>query len=204
MSTTTQLIEWNDIVSPFVTVAKGESMQQIIILDTTIPETTLTFLLDGVRAQLDCVILILADNVSIPLNIHIIHKAPHTRSKVMVRSVARNHARVMINGVLQCMEGADESTAHFSHHALHLSNDVQTRTIPSLEIKADGVDAKHEVSVGYFDQLAVWYGQTRGVSRETMIAEMAKGFVIKDAETLFAGQNISSALSRIATFMTPA
>lgn len=194
---------WSGILSPLVSVKEGESLRHVIILDRTIEETTLTFSLDGAHASLDCVIIILADDVSIPLNIFVVAHARHTSSSVKVRSLGRNRGKVMINGVLQCLEGADESTMHFSHHALHLSPDAQTRTIPSLEIQADGIAAKHEVSAGYFDAQAVWYGQTRGVEKETMIAEMAKGFVAKDVE-VFAAQtkdDLSSVFSSIHAFV---
>ncbi|MEK7103434.1 MAG: SufD family Fe-S cluster assembly protein [Patescibacteria group bacterium] len=201
MSTPTQHIYWNTIAADIVNIAEGQSVQQVIVLDKNMEETTLTFSLDGMRAHLDCVIVILADEVSIPLNINVIAHARNTSSSVRIRSIGRNRARVMINGILQCMEGADESTMHFSHHALHLSPDAQTRTIPSLEIKADDVQAKHEVSIGYFDPHAIWYGQTRGVSKETMIAEMAKGFVAKDLQTLSDDRDISTALASVTAFM---
>ena len=193
--------QWNSIMAPIVSIGEGESLQHVILLNQGMEETDFTYSLDGVRATLDCVIIILADEIAVPMNIKVIARAPHTSSSVRVRSVARNRARVMINGILQCMEGADESTMHFSHHAIHLSVDAQTRTIPSLEIKADGVQAKHEVSIGYFDDQALWYGQTRGINKDAMIAEMAKGFVSKDLQTITADTDISSITESVNAFM---
>ncbi len=204
MDNATQNIQWNSIMTPFVNLGEGESLQHVILLNQGIEETDLTYSLDGVRATLDCVIIILADEIVIPLNINIIARAPQTSSSVRVRSIARNRARVMINGILQCMEGADESTMHFSHHAIHLSADAQTRTIPSLEIKADGVQAKHEVSIGYFDDQALWYGQARGIDKGAMISEMAKGFVSKDLQTIAADTDITSITESVNTFMAHA
>ena len=202
MNTELQTLYWDTIQSNNITISKNESLQQVIVLDKTIEETTLTFLLEGIRASLDCVILILADEISVPLNISVIAQAPHTSASVRVRSVGRNRARVVVNGMLQCVEGAGEGTMHFSHHALHLSADAQTKTIPSLEIKADDVQAKHEVSVGYFDPQAVWYGQTRGIEKDMVIGEMAKGFVVKDLETLSPDARIDSIKESITGFMT--
>lgn len=201
MNTPTKNLVCHDICSPIVHIKEGEFLRQVIVLEKTIPEITLIFSLDGINATLDCAIIILADDVSIPLDIKVIHNASHTNAKVLVRSVGRNKASIRINSILQALDGANESTTHFSHHALHLSDDVQTKTVPSLEIKAGRVDAKHEVSIGYFDQQAIWYGQTRGISKDEMINEMAKGFAIKDLCGLSSVGDISSAFESVETFM---
>ncbi|MDP2656429.1 MAG: SufD family Fe-S cluster assembly protein [bacterium] len=202
MNTTNYNTVWYGLDTLYISVKEGESRQQVIVLDHAIDKTTLTLSLDGRDATLDCVIILLADQVDIPLDIIIRHTAPCTRSKIMVRSVARDHSRILINGTVQCLKGSDKSIAQFSHHALHLSDDVQTRTIPSLEIKAEDVNAKHAVSVGYFNQQAIWYGQTRGVTKSTIMTEMAKGFVVEDLQALPTSVDIAPALSTVASFMT--
>lgn len=103
----------------------------------------------------------------------LIHNAPRTRSRTVVRSAAAGRGQGRFDGVVRIDAGAHEADASMRDDALVLSRDAHLDATPALEIAAHDVKAFHAATVGSLDEEQLFYVATRGIARgraERMIA----------------------------------
>jgi Fe-S cluster assembly protein SufD len=103
----------------------------------------------------------------------LIHSAPRTRSRTVVRSAAAGRGQGRFDGVVRIDAAAHEADASMRDDALILSRDAHLDATPALEIAAHDVKAFHAATVGSLDEEQLFYVATRGIARgraERMIA----------------------------------
>lgn len=112
------------------------------------------------------------------------HQAPNTQCQLLWRGLANDKAKSNFFGGIHINQGADGSNASLSNKNLLLSPQAQINTQPALEIYADEVKAAHGATVGQLDQSALFYLQSRGITRVEAQQVLTQAFYAQ-AYTLF-------------------
>jgi Fe-S cluster assembly protein SufD len=105
------------------------------------------------------------------------HNAPHTSSVQMVRALAAENARAVFQGKITVAKGADKTDAKQEHRGLLLSPQAEIDAKPGLEIYAEDVSCSHGATCGALDENALFYMQSRGISRKEAEALLRQAFV---------------------------
>jgi Fe-S cluster assembly protein SufD len=95
---------------------------------------------------------------------HLLHKAPHTRSKQLFKTVLRGHAQSSFRGKIYVEPIALKTDAYQRAAHLVLSPNASVKADPNLEICADDVKASHGATVSDIDPEALLYLRSRGLS----------------------------------------
>ena len=119
-----------------------------------------------------------------PFSIHIKHKGTDTVSRVYVRSVLTDKARIEFAGTSTIGPKAHRADTYLSFRSLLLSPEARAHTIPSLEILAKDVKAGHAASVDRFSTSDLFYLQTRGLKEEAARTLLTRSFLAADLHHL--------------------
>lgn len=104
------------------------------------------------------------------------HDAGMTRSGQLFKAVADGRAVASFDGLVAIAKGADGSDAAQRNHNLLLARSARIDTRPQLDILADDVKASHGATVGQPPADEIFYLRSRGLSRETALAMLTRGF----------------------------
>lgn len=105
------------------------------------------------------------------------HAVGDTESRVTYRAVVMGRGRAAFTGLLAIREGAARSSAYEEARALLLSKTAGADVLPELEILNHDVRCTHGAAVAPVDEDAIFYLQTRGLSRDEAEGMMVEGFV---------------------------
>ena len=94
------------------------------------------------------------------------HAQPHCNSWEFFKGIYDDRSRGVFTGRIFVAKDAQKTDAKQSNMSLLLSEHALVDSKPQLEIFADDVKCTHGVSIGQIDEEAVFYLQSRGVSRE--------------------------------------
>lgn len=94
------------------------------------------------------------------------HAVPNCNSHELYKGILDEKARAVFCGRILVQKGAQKTDAIQSNKNLLLSRAAKVNSLPQLEIYADDVKCTHGATVGQLDQQALYYLQTRGISRE--------------------------------------
>ncbi len=94
------------------------------------------------------------------------HAKPHCNSWEFFKGIYDDRARGVFTGRIFVAEDAQKTDAKQSNMSLLLSDHALVDSKPQLEIFADDVKCTHGVSIGQIDEEALFYLQSRGLSRE--------------------------------------
>lgn len=112
------------------------------------------------------------------------HLAPHTTSRVLVKSVLDDSARFSYRGTLHIAEGAPLSDASQENRNLLLSRDAKATSEPALEILTSDVRCHHAAATGPLNQEALFFAQARGLSPKQAETLLINGFLHSSVDTL--------------------
>ncbi len=98
-------------------------------------------------------------------NIIMRHNAPKTRSRQDIRAVMSDRSMIDFSGNIIIEKEAKLADAQMSHRTLLMSPFARARTLPSLEIKAADVKAKHAATAGKADKEMSYYLESRGLNQ---------------------------------------
>lgn len=104
------------------------------------------------------------------------HKKPHCNSNEIYRGVLDNSSTGVFNGKVFVRQHAQKTNAFQKNNTILLSDDAVSNSKPELEIYADDVKCSHGSTTGQIDEEAVFYLQSRGVSRKSAINLMINAF----------------------------
>ncbi len=104
------------------------------------------------------------------------HAQPHCRSDQHFRGIMSGRSRGVFNGMVLVREQAQLTDARQSNKNLLLSRDARVDTKPQLEIYADDVKCAHGATVGELDPDALFYLQTRGISKPDAALMLTRAF----------------------------
>ncbi|MBL4851283.1 MAG: Fe-S cluster assembly protein SufD [Gammaproteobacteria bacterium] len=94
------------------------------------------------------------------------HAVAHCTSNQLFKGVIDGASRAVFNGLILVDKDAQKTQADLSNRNLLLSKLADINTKPELEIYADDVKCSHGATIGQLDEQAIFYLQSRGVSRE--------------------------------------
>lgn len=93
------------------------------------------------------------------------HRVPGTSSTQDYRGIVTDQARAVFTGKGVVHQDAQKTDAKQSNRNLILSNGAEIDAKPVLEIYADDVKCSHGATIGQLDEAALFYLQSRGLSR---------------------------------------
>ena len=94
------------------------------------------------------------------------HAVPHCHSDQLIKGVMDGQSKAVFNGRILVDIDAQKTEAYLTNRNLLLSKLADINTKPELEIYADDVKCSHGATIGQLDKKAIFYLQSRGVSRE--------------------------------------
>lgn len=107
----------------------------------------------------------------------VIHGAPHTKSRVVAKSISKDGGRGAYRGLLKIVKGAHGATANIQCDALIMDPESISDTLPHIEISEDDVTVAHEATVGRIGQEQLFYLMSRGLTEEEAISMIVSGFL---------------------------
>ncbi|RPI41472.1 MAG: Fe-S cluster assembly protein SufD, partial [Bacteroidetes bacterium] len=111
------------------------------------------------------------------------HASPHCTSNQLYKGVLDDTSTGAFNGKIHVYPDAQKTQAYQANNNILLSDNATMNSKPQLEIYADDVKCSHGATVGQLDEDAMFYMQSRGISKnETRLMLM----------NAFAGEVIST------------
>jgi Fe-S cluster assembly protein SufD len=95
------------------------------------------------------------------------HAKPHCNSHQLYKGILDGTGRAVFNGKIVVRQDAQRTDAKQTNRNLLLSEGAVIDTKPQLEIFADDVKCTHGATVGQLDEDAIFYLNSRGLSRGT-------------------------------------
>lgn len=118
-----------------------------------------------------------AGNQSFDVMSNLIHRGPHTRGRVLVKSVLKDNSKSLFKGMIKIEKEGKGTESYLAGHAILLDRGAKSDAIPGLEIQTNEVRATHSASVAQMDENQIFYLRTRGLSREGAKREIVAGFL---------------------------
>ena len=125
------------------------------------------------------------------------HRAPDTRSDLLLKVAVRDKARSVYSGLIDVAPEAVHADGYVQNRNLLLSEGAKADSVPRLEIKANDVRCGHGATAGHIDEEQRFYFQSRAVARADADALIVRGFladVIKRVPHPGVGRLIASLL----------
>lgn len=94
------------------------------------------------------------------------HMKPHSESYEWYKNITQDESTVVFNGKIFVREDAQKTNAFQQNNNLMIGDKTAIYTKPQLEIFADDVKCSHGCTMGQFDQEALFYLRSRGISEE--------------------------------------
>lgn len=105
------------------------------------------------------------------------HAMPNGTTEENVHGIVSGSARAVFNGRIHIHRNAQKTLAELSNRNLLLSSDAEIYTKPELEIYADDVRCAHGATIAEIDKKALYYLQSRGISKARAQVMLSFGFV---------------------------
>ncbi|SMO68585.1 Fe-S cluster assembly protein SufD [Solitalea koreensis] len=112
------------------------------------------------------------------------HRKPHCQSNELYKGVMKENALGVFNGKVLVRKDAQKTNAFQQNNNLMLSSSAVIESKPQLEIFADDVKCSHGSTVGRFNEDALFYLRSRGISEEQAIALLINAFVFDVTEKI--------------------
>ncbi len=113
----------------------------------------------------------LADNHTV-----VDHKKANSFSNELYKGIMDGNSKGVFNGKIYVRPNAQKTNAFQANRNILLTDKATVNTKPQLEIWADDVKCSHGCTTGQLDEEALFYLQTRGISKETARAMMLYAF----------------------------
>jgi Fe-S cluster assembly protein SufD len=105
------------------------------------------------------------------------HRAPETRSDLMLKVAVRDRARSVYSGLIDVAPEAVHANGYVQNRNLLLSHGAKADSVPRLEIRANDVRCGHGATAGHIDDDQRFYFQSRGVARTEADSLIVRGFM---------------------------
>lgn len=105
------------------------------------------------------------------------HAVPNGTTEENVRGIVADNSRAVFNGRIHIHRHAQKTLAELNNRNLLMSNRAEINTKPELEIYADDVRCAHGATIAQIDDKALYYMQSRGVSRAQAQIMLNFGFI---------------------------
>lgn len=108
------------------------------------------------------------------------HKKPHCNSNEVYKGVLDDESTGVFNGKVFVRQDAQITNAFQQNNNILLTDNASVNSKPELEIYADDVKCSHGSTTGQIDEEAIFYLQSRGISKRGAMKLMINAFA-KDA-----------------------
>ncbi|MDR1222777.1 MAG: Fe-S cluster assembly protein SufD [Tannerella sp.] len=123
--------------------------------------------LNGEHAETTlCGMAIQDKNQQVDTCTHIMHAVPHCKSTELFKNVLDDHSIGAFSGRILVKEGAAKTEAFQTNRNMCMTREAKMYSKPQLEIYADDVKCSHGMTTGQLDENALFYMQSRGISRD--------------------------------------
>ncbi|MFH0760909.1 MAG: Fe-S cluster assembly protein SufD [Bacteroidota bacterium] len=123
--------------------------------------------LNGEGAENNTLGLFLADRTQhIDSYTFVDHAVPNCTSNQNFKGILDEQATGAFTGRILVRPQAQKTRAYQANNNIMLTNEARMNTRPQLEIYADDVKCSHGATVGQLDENALFYMQTRGISKK--------------------------------------
>ncbi|MGK0440476.1 MAG: Fe-S cluster assembly protein SufD [Pseudohongiellaceae bacterium] len=127
-------------------------------------------------AKLNAIYLLDGDEL-FDLHSTIEHAMPNGTTEENVRGIVADNSTAVFNGRIHIHRDAQKTLAELNNRNLLMSNRATINTKPELEIYADDVRCAHGATIAEIDKKALYYMQSRGVSRGQAQIILNFGFI---------------------------
>lgn len=148
-----------------------------VTMDGKLMRNNLQLILDGegIESHMYGLYLIgsdtLADNHTV-----VDHRKPNSFSNEFYKGIMDESSKGVFNGKIYVRPQAQKTNAFQSNRNILLTDKATVNTKPQLEIWADDVKCSHGCTTGQIDEEALFYLQSRGISKESARAMMLYAF----------------------------
>ena len=105
------------------------------------------------------------------------HRAPETRSNLLLKVAVRDRARSVYGGLIDVAPEAVHADGYVQNRNLLLSHGAKADSVPRLEIRANDVRCGHGATAGHIDDDQRFYFMSRGVPKPEADALIVRGFM---------------------------
>lgn len=120
-------------------------------------------------------------NKNMKFIINIYHNKPNSISNVITRSLILNNETLDIEINSYVKNGSKKSVVNQDSKIINLKNS-KSIVKPNMYIDESDVDARHGLSIGYFNKQNIFYLQSRGLSKVQTLKLLEKGFLFSHME----------------------
>src|SRR3954447_2815061 len=107
----------------------------------------------------------------------VVHCAPHTKSRIISKSISKNGGRASYRGLCKVQDGAVGSKSSVVCDALILDPASRSDTYPYIEVEEQDVQVEHEASVSRIGEEQLFYLQSRGLTEAEASSMIVSGFI---------------------------
>ncbi|HEY3393391.1 MAG TPA: Fe-S cluster assembly protein SufB [Lacipirellulaceae bacterium] len=107
----------------------------------------------------------------------VVHAAPHTKSRIISKSISKNGGRSSYRGLCKVQDGAIGSKSSVVCDALILDPKSRSDTYPYIEVEEQDVQVEHEASVSRIGEEQLFYLQSRGLTEAEASSMIVSGFI---------------------------
>ena len=107
----------------------------------------------------------------------VVHCAPHTKSRIISKSISKNGGRASYRGLCKVQDGAVGSKSSVVCDALILDPQSRSDTYPYIEVEEQDVQVEHEASVSRIGEEQLFYLMSRGLTEAESSSMIVSGFV---------------------------
>jgi Fe-S cluster assembly protein SufB len=107
----------------------------------------------------------------------VVHCAPHTKSRIISKSISKNGGRSSYRGLCKVQDGAVGSKSNVVCDALILDPQSRSDTYPYIEVEEQDVQVEHEASVSRIGEEQLFYLQSRGLTDAEASSMIVSGFI---------------------------
>lgn len=141
--------------------------------------TDLTFNLNGEFAKANINAAYLLDKAQIDFTSLVNHNAPNCSTSETVRGIVNKGAVAVFQGKILVNRIAQKTNANMEHRGIMLEDGAKINAKPGLEIYADDVECSHGNTIGALDDSALFYMQSRGITKAKAKAILTEAFIAK-------------------------
>ncbi len=106
-----------------------------------------------------------------------VHKAPHTTSNVVSKSISKGTGRATYRGLLEVASEAHHCKANVKCDALLLDEDARSDTYPTINVANNSTTIQHEATVSKVGEDQLFYLMSRGISENEATSMVVNGFI---------------------------
>lgn len=135
-------------------------------------------ILKGEYASAECVsIAVSHNNVNQDTGAKMIHLAPHTRSKIISKTIASGNGIANYRGLVEIKKSASNSYSHVKCDSLFLNKESKGLTYPHESIENNSSYIEHEAYISKLNQENLFYLMSLGLDKKTAKNMMLIGFI---------------------------